>query len=95
MAAGTSLICDTTILSDCSYRIYSIWALFFDEISSISSSVPCFVRELRGVETSRKYDTTFAYKSKQINVFYDIICPLFLGDNPGSFFFRDVLKHGC
>ena len=35
MAAGTSLFCDTTILPDGSYRIYSIWALFFDEIRSI------------------------------------------------------------
>ena len=87
MAAGTSLICDTTILSDCSYRINSIWALFFGEISSISFSVFCCVRKLRGVETSRKYDTTFAYESKQIKVFYVIICPLFLGDNPRSFSF--------
>ena len=38
MAAGTSLICDTTILSDCSYQINSIWALFFGEFSSISSN---------------------------------------------------------
>ena len=87
MAAGTSLICDTTILSDCSYRIYSIWVLFFDEISSISFSVSCCVRKLRGVKTSRKYDTTFAYESKQIKPFYNIIFPLFLGDNPRSFFF--------
>ena len=87
MAAGTSLICDTTILSDCSYRIYSIWALFCDEISSISFSIFCCVRKLRGVETSRKYDTTFAYESKRIKVFSDIICPLFLGDNPTSFSF--------
>ena len=87
MDAGTSLICDTTILSDCSYRIYSIWALFCDEISSISFSISCCVRKLRGVETSRKYDTTFAYESKQIKVFSDIICPLFLGDNPTSFSF--------
>ena len=87
MAAGTSLICDTTILSDCSYRINSIWALFFGEFSSISFSVSCCVRKLRGVETSRKFDTTFAYESKQIKVFYDIIFPLFLGDIPRSFSF--------
>ena len=53
MAAGTSLICDTTILSDCSYRINYNWALFFGEISSISFSVSYCVRKLRGVETSR------------------------------------------
>ena len=64
---------------------YGLW--FFDEISSISFSVSCCVRKLRGVETSTKYDTTFAYESKQIKVIYDIICPLFLGDNPMSFFF--------
>ena len=87
MAAGTSLIYDTTILSDCSYRINSIWALFFGEFSSISFSVSCCVRKLWGVETSRKYDTSCAYESKQIKVFYDIICPLFLGDNPRSFSF--------
>ena len=87
MAAGTSLICDTTILSDCSYRINSNWALFFGEISSISFSVSCCVRKLGCVETSRKFDTTFAYESKQIKVFYDIVCPLFLGDNPTSFSF--------
>ena len=28
MAAGTSLICEVTILSDCSYQSFSIWALF-------------------------------------------------------------------
>ena len=78
MAAGTSLICDTTILSDCSYRINSIWALFFGEIISISFPVSCCVRKLRSVETSMKCDTTFAYESKQIKVFYVIICPLFL-----------------
>ena len=87
MAAGTSLICDTSILSGCSYRINSIWALFFGEVNSISFSVPCCVRKLRGCETSRKYHTTFAYESKQIKVFYLIICPLFLGDNPRSFSF--------
>ena len=87
MAPGTSLICDTTILSDSSSRNCSIWALFFGEISSISFSVSCCVRKLRGVETSRKYDTTFAYDSMQIKVFYVITCPLFLGDNPRSFSF--------
>ena len=87
MAAGTSLICDTTILSDCSYRINSIWALFFAEFSSISFSVSCCTRKLMGVETSRKYDTIFAYESKQIKVFYDMSCPLFLGDNPTFFSF--------
>ena len=69
MAAGTSLICDTTILSDCSYRINSIWALFFGEISSISFSVSCCVRKLGCVETSWKYDAAFAYESKQIKFF--------------------------
>ena len=77
------------ISPDCCYGIYFICALFFDEISSISFSVSCCVRKLRGVETSRKYDTTFAYDSMQIKVFvfYVIICPLFLGDNPKSFSF--------
>ena len=63
MAAGTTLICDTTILSDCFYRINSIWALFYGEFSSISFSVSCFVRKLGCFETSRKFDTTFAHES--------------------------------
>ena len=63
MAAGTSLICDTTILSDCSYRNNSIWALFFVEISSPCFSVSCCVRKLGCVETSRKFHTTFADES--------------------------------
>ena len=28
MVAETSLICEITVLSDCSYQSFSIWALF-------------------------------------------------------------------
>ena len=95
MAAGTSLICDTTILSDCSYRFFFYGLCFFGQISSIPFFAYCFVRKHVCVKTSRKYDTSFPHESKQIKVFCDTICQLFLGDNPTFFYFRDVPKHGC
>ena len=67
----------------------------FGEICSISFFVSCDVRKHGCVKTSRKYITFFDYESKQIKVFCDIICQLFLGDTPTFFFFCEVPKHGC
>ena len=62
------------------------FALFPVEISSTFFRFLLF-KKAWVRETSRKYDAIFAYDTKQINVFYVIVYPLFLGDNPTSFSF--------